>query len=82
MNAYKINDTAMLPNGTYVIANYTAQAIFSSTIRYILLPPDLYPIIMNSLLYDKFNTTSGVRLQQDSADGLFYYYATCNASAY
>lgn len=84
MNAYKINETAMLNNGSDAIANYTARAIFSSTIRYILLPSDLFPIVMNYLLYDKLQNTSSVygRIDKDPVDGQFYYYATCNKSAY
>ena len=42
MNAYKINETGILPNGTKAIANFTARAIFSSTIRYILLPKQIH----------------------------------------
>jgi hypothetical protein len=82
MNAYKINETAMLPNGSNAIANYSARAIFSSTIRYVLLPTNLYPIIIDYLLYDKINSTADARLDKDPVDGLFYYYATCNKSAY
>ena len=82
MNAYKINETGMLNNGSYAIANYSARALFSSTIRYILLPANLYPIIIDSLLYDKLNSSSSARLDKDPVDGLFYYYATCNVSAY
>jgi hypothetical protein len=42
MNAYKIDETGRLPNGTATIANFTARAIFSSTIKYIQLPNDAY----------------------------------------
>jgi hypothetical protein len=82
MNAYKINETGMLPNGSNAIANYSARAIFSSTIRYLLLPANLYPTIMNFLLYDKLTSAADARLDKDPTDGLFYYYATCNKSAY
>lgn len=41
MNAYKINETGVLDNGTDAIANYSARAIFSSTVRYLLFPGSL-----------------------------------------
>ena len=82
MNAYKINSTGILPNGSLAIANYSARAIFSSTIKYLLFPGNLSSIILNYLLYDKMNATVSVRLDLDPVDGLYYYYATCNKSAY
>ena len=41
MNCYKVNETGYLPNMTLAIANYSARAIFSSTVRYIMLPGNL-----------------------------------------
>ena len=82
MNAYKINETGILNNGTDAIANFSARAIFSSTVRYLLFPGNLQQTIINYLLYDKFNSTIGTRLDKDPIDGQFYYYATCNRSAY
>jgi hypothetical protein len=58
MNAYKIDETGRLPNGTSTIANYTARAIFSSTIEYIQLPNDVFKQIIAYLLYDKSNNAS------------------------
>jgi hypothetical protein len=34
-NAYKINETGHLTNGSAAMGNYTAQAIFSSTVKYL-----------------------------------------------
>jgi hypothetical protein len=82
MNSYMINETGLLPNGTETIANFSARAIFSSTIRYILLPGNLNQIVLNYLLYGKLNSTLSARLEKDPVDGQFYYYATCNRSAY
>lgn len=79
MNAYKINQTGRLPNGTSTIGNYTARAIFSSTIRYIQFPINLYNIIIRYLLNNdlNLNTTTEVRLDKDLIDGQYYYYASC-----
>ena len=84
MNAYKVNETGFLFNGTQTIANYSARAIFSSTIRYILLPIDLQPVIVGYLLYDKMNSTVNRPLfdQDGSGSGLYFWWATCNTSAY
>ncbi len=78
MNAFKVDESGRLPNGTHTIQNYTARAIFSSTIKYIQLPPDIYQQVTGFLLYDKnINGTSQVRLEKDPIDSQFYYYATC-----
>jgi hypothetical protein len=41
MNAYKINETGKLKNGSEAFGNYSARAIFSSTIKYLQFPTDL-----------------------------------------
>ena len=69
MNAYKIDESGLLPNGTETLANYSTRAIFSSTIRYILLPGNLNQIILNHLLYGKLNSTLSARLERDPVDG-------------
>ena len=82
MNAFKVNMTGFLPNGTQTITNYTATAIFSSTIRYILLPGNLQPIVISYLLSGMINSTYPPFIDKDPNDGLYYYFATCNTSAY
>jgi len=80
MNTYKVDESGRLPNGTLTIGNYSSRAIFSSTIKYIQLPTDVYQKVIRFLLYDKsINGSSQVRLEKDPSDGQFYYYATCRA---
>lgn len=80
MNAYRINETFRLNNGTLAFKNNTQyRAILSSTIKYLLLPVNIYPSIIEYLLYDKFNQSIQVL---DSSDGLFYYFTPCNLTAY
>lgn len=56
LNAYRINETFKLNNGSWAFKNNTAyRAILSSTIKYLLLPEDLYHKITEYLLYDKLN---------------------------
>jgi hypothetical protein len=83
MNTYKVDESGRLPNGTQTIGNYSARAIFSSTIKYIQLPAEVYSKVISFLLYDKsVNGSTQVRLEKDPADSQFYYYATCKTSAY
>ena len=83
MNAFKIDEKDKMPtNGTTFITNYTAKAVLSSTVRYIQFPGNIYQALINTLLKDKINTTSQVRLEKDPADGQFYYYAPCNLTSY
>lgn len=35
MNAYKINESGLLKNGSEAFGNYSAKAIFSSTVKYL-----------------------------------------------
>jgi hypothetical protein len=57
MNAYKINDTGYLANGSMAMENFTANAIFSSTIKYLQFPTNLKNRILDYILYDKANDT-------------------------
>ena len=69
-------------NGTTFIMNYTAKSVLSSTVRYIQFPGNIYQTLISTLLRDKINTTSQVRLDKDPLDGQFYYYAPCNPASY
>ena len=83
INAFKINETGYLNNGSAAIQNLTAgtNAIFSSTIKYILLPGNLQQTVVNYLIQSQYsqNTT---KFDKDPNDGLYYYFASCNVSEY
>lgn len=66
MNAYKINSDGLLSNGSEALGNYSAKAIFSSTVKYLQFPTNLTTTIINYILYDKVNQTY---ISQDAADG-------------
>ena len=66
MNAYKINEKGLLPNKSEAFGNFSAKAIFSSTINYIQLPTNLTSTIINYLVYDKRNKTL---ILKDDRDG-------------
>lgn len=79
MNAYKINNTGLLSNGSDAFGNFSAQAIFTSTVKYLQFPTDLANTMINFLLYDKVNKSM---ILKDDVDGQYYYYATCNYKSY
>lgn len=79
MNAYKINNTGILSNGSDAFGNYSASAILSSTIKYLQFPSTLYSTIINYLLYDKVNKSI---ILKDDVDSQYYFYATCNPKKY
>jgi hypothetical protein len=80
LNAYRINETSKLNNGSWAYKNKTNyRAILSSTIKYLLLPPDLYTTIIEFLLYDKFNNSLSVL---DASDNQYYYFSPCNFTGY
>lgn len=65
MNAYKIDERERSPNnGSVHITNYTAKAVFSSTVRYLQFPGSIYQDLMTTLLKDKLNTTTTVGAPQ------------------
>jgi hypothetical protein len=58
MNAFKVDDRERSTlNGSVLITNYTAKAIFSSTVRYLQFPGSIYQSLITALLKDKLNST-------------------------
>jgi len=54
INAFKISESGYLPNKTGAMQNFSVgtSAIFSSTIKYILLPGSLQATVVNYLIYN------------------------------
>ncbi|CDW76293.1 eukaryotic aspartyl protease family protein [Stylonychia lemnae] len=79
MNAYLINASLLLLNGTQPGRNHTAKAVISSTIQYLQFPDSIKEDILKKLTIDKQGGTQQI---YNAEDGEFLTYSTCNISAY
>lgn len=57
LTAYQVNLTSKTSKGLAHSANYTAKAIFSSTIKYLQFPDAIRNHILKILVEDKVNKT-------------------------